>query len=447
VAEQVERLAHHALRGERWDKALTYGRQAGEKALERSAHREAVGYFEQALHALPHLPETRDTREQAIDLRLALRTALFPSGAFGRILAALREAEALAQALDDSHRLGQIARFLSNHFYLMGAHDQAIAAAQRALARATADGNEVLQALANRWLGGGYHARGDYRRAIAYFGQTAAFFEGARRHERFGEIFLPAVLSRATLAWCHAELGLFAEGRALGDEGLRIAETVAHPASLMLASRGSGLLALRQGDLPRALPLLERAINLCQDTDLPVFFPWVAGALGAAYALSGRAADAVPLLTQAVGRSAATGHAHYETFCRLSLGEAQVLVGHLEEAHALAEDTLALGRAHQERGHQAYALRLLGDIAVHLDSPEIEPAEDYYRQACALTEELGMRPLQAHCYLGLGTLYRKVGRQNRARAELSTAIELYRSMEMTFWLPQAEAALAGVQGH
>ena len=87
VTEQVERLAHHALRGEVWDKAMAYYRQAGEKAMARSAYREAGGYFEQALSALAHLPETRDTREQAIDLRLALRTALFPSGDFGRILA------------------------------------------------------------------------------------------------------------------------------------------------------------------------------------------------------------------------------------------------------------------------------------------------------------------------------------------------------------------------
>src|SRR2546428_683855 len=137
VAEQVERLAHHALRGEVWDKALAYSRQAGEKAMARSTYREAVGYFEQALAALPHLPESRDTREQAIDLRFALRVALMPSGNLGRILAYLREAEALAVALDDPRRLGQVSRFLSLHFYLMGDYDQAIAAGQRALALAT----------------------------------------------------------------------------------------------------------------------------------------------------------------------------------------------------------------------------------------------------------------------------------------------------------------------
>src|SRR5262249_4478241 len=65
VAEQVERLAHHALRGEVWEKALVYSRQAGEKSMARSAHREAVGYFEQALSALAHLPETRATNTLA----------------------------------------------------------------------------------------------------------------------------------------------------------------------------------------------------------------------------------------------------------------------------------------------------------------------------------------------------------------------------------------------
>jgi predicted ATPase/class 3 adenylate cyclase len=140
VAEQVERLAHHALRGEVWDKALAYCRQAGEKAMARSAHRDAVGYFEPALSALRHLPETRDTREQAIDLRLALRSALAPSADYGRVLAYLREAESLAAALNDPRRLGQVSLFLSNHFYIMGAYDQAIAAAQRAFALATAAG-------------------------------------------------------------------------------------------------------------------------------------------------------------------------------------------------------------------------------------------------------------------------------------------------------------------
>ena len=273
VAEQVERLAHHALRGEVWDKALVYCRQAGEKAMARSAYREAVEYFEQALSALPHLPETRDTREQAIDLRLALRSALCPSGDFGRILAYLREAEALARPLTTRVGWDRSRSFCQSISSVRGAYDQAIAAAQRALALATASGEVVLHALANHYLGRAYQAQGDYRRAIDCFGQTVASLDGARRHERFRSGHparggLPCLLAR-----CHAELGMFAEGSALGEEGLRIAEAVNHPASLMCAYWGIGLLSLRQGDLPRALPLLERAVGICQEADLPPISP------------------------------------------------------------------------------------------------------------------------------------------------------------------------------
>jgi tetratricopeptide (TPR) repeat protein len=446
VAERVERLAHHTLQGEVWHKALAYCRQAGEKAMTRSAHREAVGYFEQALSALPHLPEQPDTIEQTIDLRLALRTALFPSGDFERMLALLSEAEVLAAALDDPRRLGQVSAFLSLHFYYRGAYDQAITAAQRALALATAGGNAVLQIVANQYLGLAYRAQGEYRRAIDCYRQSLASLNGVRRHERFVQIFLPAVFSRALLAWCHAELGTFPEGRALGEEGLRIAEAVDHPSSLMYACYGSGLLALRQGDLPRALPRLERAVALCHEAELPFFFPGTAAALGAAYTLCGHVADAVPLLTQATEPATATAKEDVHAFCHLSLGEALVVDGRLEDAHAIAEQSLALAHAHRERGHEAYALRLLGDIASRRQPSEAEQAAAYYRQALALADELGMRPLQAHCHRGLGTLYSQTRQQPQAHAELTAAITLYRAMEMTFWLPDTEAALAHVEG-
>jgi predicted ATPase len=153
LTEQVERLAHHALQGEVWDKALAYCRQAGEKAIARSAYREAVGCFEQALSALPHLPQQHDTHEQAIDLRLALRTALFPSRDFGRILVYLHEAESLAAALDDQRRLGQISVFLSFHFCDRGAYDQALALAEEL-------GMRPLQAHCHHSLGTLYRQTG-----------------------------------------------------------------------------------------------------------------------------------------------------------------------------------------------------------------------------------------------------------------------------------------------
>jgi tetratricopeptide (TPR) repeat protein len=178
-------------------------------------------------------------------------------------------------------------------------------------------------------------------------------------------------------------------------------------------------------------------VGICQEVDLSTQFPEMATALGAAYTLGGRITEAVSLLTQALEQATAIEIVFMQVLCRLSLGEAQLLAGRLEEAHA---------REHQERGHQAYALRLLGDIAARREPPERDQAKAYYQQAVTLADELGMRPLQAHCHRSLGTLYAKLDQREQARAELSAAIDLYRAMDMTFWLPQAEATLAQVEG-
>jgi tetratricopeptide (TPR) repeat protein len=212
----------------------------------------------------------------------------------------------------------------------------------------------------------------------------------------------------------------------------------------MVAAWGSGVLALRQGDLPRASALLTHAVGLCQDADLPFYVPGVAAALGAVHILAGRWADVVPRLTQALEQTLGTDMVGFQALCGLALAEAQMYAGHLEEAHALAERALACACAFQQRGQQAYALRLLGDIAARHASTPGEQAALRYQHALALAEELGMRPLQAHCHRGLGTLYANTGQQEQARTELSTAIEMYNLMNMTFWRPHTEAALAQV---
>jgi tetratricopeptide (TPR) repeat protein len=129
-----------------------------------------------------------------------------------------------------------------------------------------------------------------------------------------------------------------------------------------------------------------------------------------------------------------------------SLSEGYLLAGRPDEAISHAQRALKLAGQHKERGIRAWVLRLLGEIAARRYPPAIEPAKEHYRQALALADELGMRPLVARCHLGLGTLYAKTGQQEQARAALATAIELYRTMEMTYWLSQAEAALAEVEG-
>jgi class 3 adenylate cyclase/tetratricopeptide (TPR) repeat protein len=446
LEEHYAELAHHFTQGEVWDKALGYLRQAGAKAAAHSANREAVAYMEQALAALQHLPQSHDTLAQAIDLRIDLRQSLYPLGEFGRVLDYLREAEALATALGDQHRLGWVFACMTNHFWLMGDQDQAIECGQRAFAVAEAGADIALQIEANYRLGQAYLALADYGRAIPCFERNVRCLESDLSRERFGMSGFPAVLSREWLVWIMAEQGAFAKGRELGDEMVRLAEAIGHPFSLSSAYMTVGYLYLRQGDLDKAIATLERCLEVCQVWHIRLVFPWAASILGTAYALAGRLAEALPLLEQGIEQAAAMRFIVGQSLWITQLSEAYLLAGRLEEALTQARRALELSRTHQERGHEAWVHRLLGDLHAHLDPPAVELAEASYQQALALAEELGMRTLQAHCHCGLGMLYTRLGRPEQARAELSAAIGLYRAMKITFWLPRAETVLAQVEG-
>jgi tetratricopeptide (TPR) repeat protein len=250
-------------------------------------------------------------------------------------------------------------------------------------------------------------------------------------------------MSRDMLARCLAELGAFTEGLAHGEEGLRIAEAVDHPNSLIQACYGISRVYLRKGEWHQAILWLERGLDVCRVWDIPLLLYIVSSTLGYAYALSGRVSEALPLLEQSVSMEAMgimSGTVH------VWLSEAYLRLGRLDEALAVAVRGLEFCRMHAEQGEQAWALRLLGEIHAHRHPPEAELAEASYREALALADTLGMRPLQAHCHHALGQLYSQTGQTAQARAALSAAIDLYRTMNMTFWLPQAEVRLAQVEG-
>jgi tetratricopeptide (TPR) repeat protein len=430
VAEQVERLAHHALRGEVWDKAFLYCREAGERALGRSANREAVAAFEQALLALTHLPERPDTLTAAIDVRIAIRSALLLLGEIGLLHKYLREAEALATALQDRRRLGRISIYMASYFWLTGDHEAAVDSARRGLAIATELEDFGHQVIARLNLGEAYHALGEFRRGAEILGQATASLPPALEGERFGLAVPPSVLLRSWLVLCLCELGEFAEAAAHADESARIAGTVNDPSSLAFAAWGIGGLHLIQGDPERAMPLLERSFALGRSARLPGLLVLTASFLGRAYTLSARVGEAVSLLEQTIELTTSMNILLARPLFLAWLGEAYLEAGRVEEAARCASRALDLAREHKERGQQARALRLRGEVASRRDPPDGATAEDAYRQALALADELGMRPLLAHCHRGLAGLYGCTGKIDQAHEHFVAAAAIFSELGM-----------------
>jgi DNA-binding NtrC family response regulator/tetratricopeptide (TPR) repeat protein len=445
LAEHVDQLAHHAFRGEAWEKAVTYLRQAGAKAYGRSANREAVAYFEQALIALSHLPETRETTEQAIDVRFDLRNALYALAEFGRIEGYLREAEAMARTLDDQRRLGWVSAFMSAQYVLTGGHATvARTFAERVEAIGDTLGDGPLQVAAQYYLLLACHVSGDHPGTEHASRRLMQLLEGDRNRERFGLAVLPAVVSRAFLARALAERGLFVEGGASGHEAIRIAETLEHPVSLIFACLWVAYVDSLKGELSQAAPRLERAIALCREWNVVLYSPFAMAFLGHVYAWSGHIAEGVSRLEEALAGYESAGIRYLHSISVVQLGEAYLLADQVEDARACADRAVRLARERGERGHEAWALRLLGEVASHPDRPDMATAEGHYRAAMALADALGMRPLATHCHLGLGKLYRRTGDRAKGSEHLATAAIMYREMGMTFWLEKTEAALVSL---
>jgi class 3 adenylate cyclase/tetratricopeptide (TPR) repeat protein len=439
LAEQVERLVHHTLRGELWDKALMYGQQAGARAWNRAAFREAVAYGDQTLQALAHLPECGDTRKLAIELRLALGGALRALGEYGRCLAVLGEAETLARGLNDQARLGSVLTDIARVLRLTGDPNGAVEAGWQARELAAALGESALQGQASFNLGQAYYAIGDFGRAAELLRGNV---EGADREAGTPSIDL-RIAPRAWLAVTLSALGAFAEGRRHGQEALRLATLEGRGQTPIAAHACLGYLYLAQGDLEHAIRVLEQGLALCRASAYQGgFLRQIVAGLGYASALQGRLAEGRALLEEASSESIRTGGLQGQAYRVAQLSEVCRLAGQGEKAWQHAHQALNLARRQKARGDEAHALHQLGAVQAHADPPDATPAETDYQQALALAEELGMRPLVAHCHFGLGTLYAKTDRTEQARHELSVAIDLYRIMEMTLWLPQAEAALA-----
>jgi tetratricopeptide (TPR) repeat protein len=445
LTEHIERLAHHAVRGERWEQAIRYLHQAGAKALARSAHREAVACFEQALAALPQLPETRETLEQAIDVLFDLRTSLWALGEFERMLGCLRETERLASTLGDQRHLGWVSAFMSSYLWATGASLRAHTLAQAARAIAQTVGDRSLQVGANWWLGATCLALGNYHGSEESCRQNVEALEGEKTRERCGLVAFPATLARAWLAQSLAERGQFDEGIAYGQEGIRIAETLDHPFSLVLALWGLAYLYAVKGDLGEAVRLHERSVALCRQWEFPAWSHLATGSLGYGHVLSGRVEEGLSSLQQALPALEATAFRLFHSLMVGYQGEACLRAGRPKDAAVVARRALTLARERGERGYEAWALRLLGQIASHGDSEEVGMADAHFRGAKALADELGMRPLVAHCHLGLGKLYQRTGKRAEAQEHLTTATTMYREMGMTYWLEEAGRELEALR--
>ncbi|MFP4896212.1 AAA family ATPase [Paraburkholderia sp. EG304] len=427
--QQPEILAEHCAQAGLTEKAGRLWWRAGHISAERAAHREASVLFEKALTAYAALPSSPDILGETIDIRWELNHSLYPLGELARDRENLRNAKHLAEGLGDEVRLSRV---LSRFAFTLGSLGDLVGAAEageRALALAERRSDPDAKAWASMMLARIRYGRGDYERAMGHARRALDLLHedhGLGPQEAYARF--TRVNGRIWLVLCLAELGRFDEAAVLGQQATDMAQGMDEPEELIFAGHGVGRMHLIQGNLDLAIETLEPALSMCKSAEFPIYLPRIASCLGAAYALMGRTDEALFLLEEAVRQAAASNLAFGQSLVLSIFGRVWQCAGGQNEALAHARDAIDLARASGERGNEAWAACLLGDLVSDGIAAAPQEADNYYRMALMIARDLGMRPLQAQCLYGLSRLQKMGGDKALGEKSAADATSLCREM-------------------
>ena len=434
--EHLEELARHALRAKRWDKAFTYNREAAKKAHGRSAYAAAIGCFDHALQALDELPDDDAHRIDKMDIRLEMRTALWPLGRHAELEARVREAGELAERAGDIARHANVHNYLTAHYWQAGDHARAIEHGEKGIELAERAADFSVRITTMQHLGLAFHARGEFGRQVEILRGVAAELSGPPARQRHGMAGYPAAITRGFLAWGLAELGEFVEALDWARQGVEIAGEVNSAMSTVWVTDYLALTHIMRGDHDPAIELLERNLELCDRAEVRLLATITCGIFGLACSAAGRQSEAIALLERAAHPDNLNHHPECSGYPLVWLAEAYSHDARWPDAAAAAARALETARSQGERGHEAWARFAQAEIerAKGVPAARVAPA---YGLALEIAETCAMRPLAARCQLGLALAATADPDSQPNHAARQAAQELFQSMGMQHWLGKA----------
>ena len=420
IEEHVERVAQHAEAGALWDMALEYLQRAGAKAFRLYANADAAAFFERALIALRHLPESRANLELAVDLRFELRNALIALCELGRISHCLEQLEPLLARLGDPVRSARYAAFRCNHHFLAGEQRRAIEFGEAGLRLARECGDRVIEGELLYRLGQSYHALGENRRGIVLLEQSLEVTDEQHERNRLELSVIPGVVNRTWLVSALAECGDFKSANTHAKRALEIAEQAEHPLSEVLGWLAVGHLLRCKGELDGAIGALERGMGLCSQYALPIWRLRLVSSLGLSYAYCGRSVEGLELTQQALTGAERMGLIADQPMFLVHLAQATLLTGRMDDALNHAQRGLDIAAAHEGKGDEAWARLLIARVRLASSSAILENAQSEAEEALRLALSCDAKPLAAFCRTTLGEVHGRRG--DKAKAQQYTAV-------------------------
>jgi len=442
IDEYVEHLAHHAMRAELWEEAIRYSRQAGNRAVTKSAYREATEHFEQALAAIGHLPASEETISTAIDIRFELRPALGALGQYRKLLEHLTEARSLAASLGDRHREALIGADMPHVLYHIGEVEQALRTGEQAMqaAREVDDRRILIQAASN--LAHAHMCKGEFRRAIEIATPFAEDLQTQFRHERLGTTGTSACIWLGNLCGTNAMVGDFDRAFEYGEDACRIAQETNFPFDRVMSGTWLAFGLMVKGDTERSIPLIEECMGIVREYDLGFFLTWSLVVYVTSYTVAQDPAPALLMLDETADQR---GRLKSLIGMSLWLGAAETMAvyqsGQHERAQALCSELLASMAKHEMRTFEPVVLRIRGLSLARGPTGDLEAGRNLIGRAREIATKQGALPEIAHADLALAQLSASQGSREESITLARRALRAYRRMAMTDYQAAAEAVL------
>lgn len=438
LSPSVERLAYHSFRAALWEDAYRYCRAAGQNAVYRSAYREAVRHFENAMMALARAdPESRRL-EEAIDVALELRSAhipLFQVLEAGRILADVYQR---TLQLGNERRLAQVTGFMAGHAYMTQSPRASATLSETALRLAKQIGDDSLQIVPNVHLGQALHGLGEFQHSVDVLKRNLDILPRLER-PRLGLPMHPLVMTWRWMALSLAELGSFDEAMHLATD-IVLGDTLPQQTDRLYSKATIGFVFLVRGDFEAARDATAEAMAVAEGCDLPFMTPVVASQLGLILAYLESPEEGLKLARRAVHAAEELGVSAARSRLCARLAECCLLAGNPVEALRHAQTSLDFAENAGEQGYACYALRLRGKILAH--SGDLASAHSDLMQAMTRAKTLSMAPLIAKCAFDLAGLNESAGDAEGARNLMAQAFAGFRQLGMDAWTARAEMPVA-----
>ncbi|HEY8360597.1 MAG TPA: AAA family ATPase [Ramlibacter sp.] len=438
----LEEKANHAYCGELWEQGTALCWEAGRRAAERYSNSEAAYHFERAIIALVWADPHGERIEDAIQLRLDLRSVCIPLLRVDRMAALLREAHEMAGRLQDVSHLARITGFLAGYAYFTGDTNACLRRCHEALRLARRAGDPALRIAPTIYLAQAQYGLGRYRQTAALLQRQPAWRDETVAGSPLGLPAPPLLIGGYWLAIACAELGRFPEAEALVATMLQRAD-LRQPFELLYAQTAQGFVQLLRGRLDAALAASSAALEIAEKKGIPFILPVLASQTGYLLARQGRVDEGLALARLAIRKTQEIGSAAGRSRWHARLAEACLAAGELEEARRQTEDAVAIAQAGAELGYLCSALRLRAKVRVL--GADLAGAATDLNQATAAAVRTQSGPALAKCHFDTGALALRCGDVAQAREAFHKARAVFQYHEMEEYAARSEAALVRLE--